>query len=124
MGHQSRIAGFRIAGDPGPLQELVRLWGAAEDIPLPPPRSGALSARHCVERGIWEFSACASADVPPELEIETDNLEAEAARLEERGARRIGHLRERMWLLQAPGGERLRVLAANTAPQASGVHWD
>jgi hypothetical protein len=43
------------------------------------------------------------------LDIETDDLEAEAARLEGLGARRIA-FRERWWVMEAPTGHRFCVV--------------
>jgi predicted enzyme related to lactoylglutathione lyase len=44
------------------------------------------------------------------LDIETDDLDAEVARLERLGARRIAFVRERWWVMEAPGGHRLCVV--------------
>lgn len=44
------------------------------------------------------------------LDIETDDLEAEVARLERLGARRIAFVRERWWVLEAPSGQRFCVV--------------
>ena len=44
------------------------------------------------------------------LDIETDDLEAEAQRLEALGARRIAFVRERWWVMQAPTGQRFCVV--------------
>jgi hypothetical protein len=44
------------------------------------------------------------------LDIETDDLEAEAARLEALGAKRIAFVRERWWVLEAPTGHRFCVV--------------
>lgn len=44
------------------------------------------------------------------LDIETDDLEAEVARLERLGARRIAFVRERWWVLEAPSGHRFCVV--------------
>jgi hypothetical protein len=38
------------------------------------------------------------------LDIETDDLDAEVARLEQLGARRIAFVRRRWWVLEAPSG--------------------
>ena len=38
------------------------------------------------------------------LDIETDDLDAEVARLERLGARRIAFVRDRWWVLEAPSG--------------------
>lgn len=44
------------------------------------------------------------------LDIETDDLDAEVARLERLGARRIAFVRERWWVLEAPSGHRFCVV--------------
>ncbi|WP_243039034.1 VOC family protein [Dyella sedimenti] len=44
------------------------------------------------------------------LDIETDDLEAEAKRLEALGARRIAFVRERWWVMEAPSGHRFCVV--------------
>ena len=44
------------------------------------------------------------------LDIETDDLEAEAQRLEALGATRIAFVRERWWVMQAPTGHRFCVV--------------
>ncbi|WP_343160905.1 VOC family protein [Dyella sp. S184] len=40
------------------------------------------------------------------LNIEADDLQAKAARLEGLGARRAGLVRDRWWLMEAPNGHR------------------
>lgn len=49
------------------------------------------------------------------LDIETDDLEAEAARLEALGAKRIAFVRERWWVMQAPTGHRFCVVRRQRA---------
>jgi predicted enzyme related to lactoylglutathione lyase len=44
------------------------------------------------------------------LDIETDDLEAEASRLEALGARRIAFVHGRWWVMQAPSGHRFCVV--------------
>lgn len=44
------------------------------------------------------------------LDIETDDLEAEASRLERLGARRIAFARGRWWVMEAPSGHRFCVV--------------
>ena len=50
------------------------------------------------------------------LDIETDDLEAEAARLEGLGAKRIECVRERWWVMQAPSGHRFCVVKKQREP--------
>lgn len=44
------------------------------------------------------------------LDIETDDLEAEASRLEALGARRIAFVHGRWWVMQAPSGHRFCIV--------------
>jgi len=48
------------------------------------------------------------------LDIETDNIEAEVARLEKLGARRVRKF-ERWWVMEAPTGQRFCVVRATRA---------
>lgn len=65
------------------------------------------------------------------LDIEADDIEAEATRLEALGAKRIGNPRGRWWVMEAPSGHRFCVVrwrerelptAPVTAPEASARH--
>ncbi|MHB1059045.1 MAG: VOC family protein [Rhodanobacter sp.] len=59
------------------------------------------------------------------LDIETDDLDAEVARLERLGARRIAFVRERWWVMEAPSGHRFCVVQPQR--KAFGPHlnrWD
>ncbi|WP_130619690.1 VOC family protein [Dyella amyloliquefaciens] len=44
------------------------------------------------------------------LDIETDDLDAEVARLEKLGATRVAFVRDRWWVMQAPSGHRFCVV--------------
>ncbi len=44
------------------------------------------------------------------LDIETDDLEAEAARLEALGAKRIEFMHDRWWVMEAPTGQRFCIV--------------
>jgi predicted enzyme related to lactoylglutathione lyase len=59
------------------------------------------------------------------LDIETDDIEAEAARLERLGAQRIAFVHGRWWVMQAPTGHRFCVVRRQR--DAFGPHlnsWD
>jgi predicted enzyme related to lactoylglutathione lyase len=49
------------------------------------------------------------------LDIETDDLEAEARRLEALGATRVAFVRERWWVMQAPTGHRFCIVRRQRA---------
>lgn len=59
------------------------------------------------------------------LDIETDDLDAEVARLEGLGARRIAFVRERWWVLEAPSGHRFCVVRRQRAEFGPHLNrWD
>lgn len=44
------------------------------------------------------------------LDLETDDLEAEAKRLEALGAKRVAFVRDRWWVMEAPSGHRFCIV--------------
>jgi hypothetical protein len=59
------------------------------------------------------------------LDIETDDLEAEAVRLEKLGAKRVAFVRGRWWVMEAPSGHRFCIVQKQR--KAFGPHvnrWD
>lgn len=50
------------------------------------------------------------------LDIETDDMEAEVERLEALGARRVGFVRGRWWVMEAPTGHRFCVVNPQRGP--------
>jgi hypothetical protein len=58
------------------------------------------------------------------LDIETDDIEAEVARLEKLGARRIEKVRS-WWVMQAPSGQRFCVVRPQRADFAAEANtWE
>ena len=58
------------------------------------------------------------------LDIESDDLDAEAARLEALGARRIGFVK-RWWVMEAPTGHRFCIVRMRDGQEdAAANHWD
>ena len=59
------------------------------------------------------------------LDIETDDLDAEVRRLEALGAKRVAFVRERWWVMQAPGGHRFCVVRKQRADFGTHLNrWD
>jgi hypothetical protein len=50
------------------------------------------------------------------LDIETDDLDAEVARLEKLGAKRIAFVKQRWWVMEAPTGQRFCVVHPQRGP--------
>jgi len=59
------------------------------------------------------------------LDIETDDQEAEAARLEKLGAKRIAYVRGRWWIMEAPSGHRFCIVHKQRKTFGPHLnHWD
>lgn len=112
MAHQSRLAGFIIDCQDMPADEAARFWAAAL----------GLQAQAARAEGRAEYAdllgAPAGLDVEVQrvdhpsrvhLDIESDDIDAEADRLEKLGARRIGFVK-RWWVMEAPSGHRFCVV--------------
>ncbi len=113
MAHRSRLAGFIIdCNDSGDHAAAVDFWSQALGMP---------TKEHYVEEGA-EYSNLSNtpADLQIEvqqvshpsrvhLDIETDDQDAEVARLEALGAKRIEWVK-RWWVMEAPTGQRFCVV--------------
>jgi len=59
------------------------------------------------------------------LDIETDDLDAEVARLEKLGAHRVALVRDRWWVMEAPSGHRFCVVQPQRATFGPHLNrWD
>jgi hypothetical protein len=104
MAHQSRLAGFIIDCQDTPADEGARFWAAALGLQAQP-AYGEDGAEYADLQG-----APAGLNVEVQrvdhpsrvhLDIESDDIDAEADRLEKLGARRIGFVK-RWWVMEAP----------------------
>ncbi len=113
MTHRSRLAGFIIDCQGGSLDVSARFWSEALGIAVADSDSGGI--------GIYAEFGDAPGGLHVEvqkvehpsrvhLDIETDNIDAEVARLEALGAQRVAFVRERWWVMQAPTGQRFCVV--------------
>ena len=112
MAHRSRLAGFIIDSQSDDLDASARFWSSALGIAIEDPDSGGTG--HYAEFG------GAPGDLHVEvqkvehpsrvhLDIETDDIDAEVARLEALGATRVAFVK-RWWVMQAPDGQRFCVV--------------
>jgi hypothetical protein len=119
--HRSRLAGFIIDCRTEDLEGAARFWSAA----LGMPRKGSdvtdyegLDAR---ARDLVVEVQRVGHDSRLHLDIETDDVDAEAMRLERLGAKKIGFVK-RWWLMEAPTGQRFCIVRAReTLDGAPGV---
>lgn len=126
--HKSRLAGFIIDCQTDDLDGAAAFWSAALGLPArtfddPEEASGYIGL------------ATAPADLHIEvqrvdhasrvhLDIEADDLEAEARRLEALGARRIGTVK-RWIVMEAPTGQRFCIVHPQRAGFDAGANaWD
>ena len=112
MAHQSRLAGFIIDCQDLPADAGAGFWAAAR----------GLQAQAARVEGGAEYADLLGApaglnvevqrvDHPSRvhLDIESDDIDAEADRLEKLGARRIGFVK-RWWVMEAPTGHRFCIV--------------
>lgn len=112
MPHHSRISAFVIDCQVEHLDDATRFWSAA---------LGRKVASHDQDGDGRYGELATDADEPflllqrvyhearIHLDIETDDLDAEVARLEALGAKRIAFIK-RWWVMQAPTGHRFCVV--------------
>jgi len=112
MAHRSRLAGFIIDCNTDDHAAAVAFWSQALGLP---------ATEHLVEAGA-EYTNLSNtpADLTIEvqqvdhpsrvhLDIETDDQDAEVARLEALGAKRVAWVK-RWWVMEAPTGQRFCVV--------------
>ena len=112
MAHRSRLAGFIIDCNTDDHVAAVDFWSQALGLP---------KDEHIVEDGA-EYTRLSNTPADLEIEvqrvghpsrvhldIETDDQDAEVARLEALGAKRIGWVK-RWWVMEAPTGQRFCVV--------------
>lgn len=113
MAHRSRLAGFIIDCQTDDLDDAARFWSEALGVTIADPDAGDVSGQYA------QFG-----DTPGDLhievqkvdhasrvhlDIEADDLDAEAARLEALGAKKIGFVK-RWWVMEAPTGQRFCIV--------------
>lgn len=117
--HKSRLAGFIVDCQTEDLSSAAGFWGSALGMPLKrfPGEEGAkyiglVDADHGLHIEVQ------TVDHPSRvhLDIEADDIEAEVARLEALGARRVARIHS-WWVMEAPTGHRFCVVRPED-PQA------
>ena len=125
MGHRSRLSGFIIDCNTDDLGAAADFWSRALGCTIADREAGDASAE-------YQMLGDTPADLHIEvqkvahpsrvhLDIEADDIDAEADRLEALGARRIGFVK-RWWVMEAPSGQRFCVV--RTKYPDRGVAWN
>jgi predicted enzyme related to lactoylglutathione lyase len=115
--HKSKLAGFIIDCQADEVGSAAAFWSAAlgmeQRCPTDPAEQAyieLLDRQHGMHIEVQRVAHPSRVH----LDIETDNLDAEVARLEGLGARRVAFVR-RWWVMEAPTGQRFCVVRRCTA---------
>lgn len=114
MAHKSRLAGFIIDCQGGDVSTSARFWSDALGFSLDDPNEGG-EGKYAVLGGTPSDLHIEVQKVPHEsrvhLDIETDDIEAEVARLKQLGASEVSRPHNARWVvMQAPTGQRFCVV--------------
>ncbi len=112
--HKSRLAGFIIDCKTGDLPAAADFWGAALGMKLQ--GLGGEEGENYIrlmdaDRGLHIEVQKVKHDSRVHLDIETDDVDAEAARLEKLGAKRVQKINT-WWVMEAPTGQRFCLVRA------------
>lgn len=124
--HKSRLAGFIIDCKTDDLEGAAAFWGGAlgmEVRTLPGQEGKYVELVHPRDHLHIEVQSV-SHQSRVHLDIETDDIEAEVARLEALGAKRVQKINT-WWVKEAPTGQRFCVVRAKGTSFASEARtWD
>ncbi len=112
MPHTSRLAQFIIDCQTRDLDAAAAFWSAALGRDLRPLKDPDDDRYRALATGPGELNILLQRVSHPSrvhLDIETDDIEAEVARLEALGAKRVAQVRT-WWIMDAPTGHRFCVL--------------
>ena len=124
MPHRSRLAGFIIDCETGELDQAATFWSGALNLPVIDPDSGGEGTYAELAEGPGGLHIEVQKVRHPSrvhLDIEADDVDAEAERLEKLGARKIAFVK-RWWVMEAPTGQRFCVV--RTKFPERGVAWN
>ena len=110
--HKSQLAGFIIDCKTDDLESAADFWSAALGMPAetdPKPEEAAYRQLESRPDEVHVEVQQVTHSSRVHLDIETDDIEAEVARLEQLGARRISDIR-RWVVMEAPTGQRFCVV--------------
>jgi hypothetical protein len=116
--HKSRLSNVVIDCKDADIEAAGRFWSQALGRPLLPPEDDSYLALE--DRDGQPFVLIQRVAHPSRvhLDIEADDVEAEVARLEALGARRVEQVRT-WWVMEAPTGQRFCVVRPQRGALAS-----
>ncbi|MGH6930906.1 MAG: VOC family protein [Dongiaceae bacterium] len=110
--HKSRLGGFIIDCRTDDLGAAAKFWGAALGLSIRPSSDPEDAAYAILDTAPNDLDIEVQKVEHPSrvhLDIETDDIEAEADRLERLGAKRVARIK-RWWVMEAPTGQRFCVV--------------
>jgi hypothetical protein len=119
--HKSRLAGFIIDCRTGDLKSAAEFWAAAlgmKSRALPGEEGDKYVRLVDPQERLHIEVQSVSHESRVHLDIETDDVEAEARRLEQLGAKKIEQVNT-WWVMEAPTGQRFCVVKAKSATFAA-----
>jgi Glyoxalase-like domain len=117
MPHKSRLSTFVIDCRGEDVDAATRFWSAALGRDAKPASDDDPNYRELAASADEPLLLVQAVDHDSRihLDIETDDLDAEAARLEKLGAKRIGFVK-RWWVMEAPTGQRFCIVRPQRGP--------
>ncbi|GAB2662830.1 VOC family protein [Arenimonas aestuarii] len=116
MAHRSRLAGFIIDCEGGSLGEAAGFWSQALGLPVTDPDEGGQDKYARLDGSALGLHIEVQKVAHPSrvhLDVETDDMEAEARRLVALGAKEVSRPHDGRWIvLEAPTGHRFCVVRA------------
>ena len=127
MAHRSRLAGFIIDCRTDDLDAAARFWSEALGLRIADPDSGG-TGRYAelgdTPGGLHIEVQTVEHASRVHLDIEADDIDAEATRLERLGARKVA-FRQRWWVMEAPTGQRFCIVPLREdAARGEARSWD
>lgn len=127
MAHRSRLAGFIIDCETGDLDDAANFWSGALGLARVETYDDDGAQYAQLANGPAELHIEVQKVAHPSrvhLDIESDDLDAEAARLETLGAKRIAFVK-RWWVMEAPTGHRFCIVRMKHPEQGAPPNvWD
>lgn len=112
--HRSQLGGFIIDCQDGDLDSASKFWSSALGLPIKAGYDPKYVGLTTGPNGLAIEVQAVEHPSRVHLDIESDDVEAEVARLEALGARRI-EKKQTWWIMQAPTGHRFCVIRAKRA---------
>ena len=119
--HKSRLAGFIIDCHGTDLDGAARFWSSALGMSEAGREGDRYERLDASARDLHVEVQRVDHPSRVHLDIETDDLDAEVARLEALGARRVAFV-ERWWVMEAPTGQRFCVVRHHGWDGKAGVN--